>query len=243
MMKHLQSLVYNRDIDISNGLRLKVPTVGEIIDVGEDTYYHSAFILTATPYDLMVQLHDAGIDFSNVSDYDVFLSTFPAQQKDDVSIFLDDIIPGDFVVRGNVDKKENELYNPHSGVVIDRVTYTIMSDNIRSMNFFEKHQNKPGNKEAYDYMIQKARKQQKRAARREKHLELERQIIAMVNSPEFKYDFQSVRGITIYAFNASVRQILHRLDYSNVMRGVYAGTVDFSKINKSSIDWLNCEIK
>lgn len=238
-MIYHESFIYHNSLKISEGLVFHIPTVGEIIEYGERNYYNSAFILSAMPYDLMVQLHDAGIDFTTINDYDLFLSLFPHQSDDAFSLFLPGIVPSEFIYRRSTVTDEIELYNPKTDVVINRVAQGIIADLVRDINYFEKHINKPANRDAYEYMIKKARKRLKRAERNKNKLQLEQLILAMVNTPEFKYNFETVRNLTIYAFNASVRQIVSRINYDHVMNGVYAGTVDYEKINKDSLDWIN----
>ena len=233
------SLLYKEFVEVSPGVRLHIPTVGEILDFGEKRYYDAAFILSAMPYDVMVYLHGAGVDFSKITDYELFLSLFPAQESDKVSLILPDLNPRDFAVVYNKNTQEKELLNLADGRIINRVAQTQIGEILRTINFWKKNTNKPANPEAYEYMIYKARKRLKRARRKEDKRELERLIIALVNCSEFKYDFNSVREINIYALNACVRQILNRLNYEQVMGGVYAGTVDYSKLNKSTLDWLD----
>ena len=218
---------------------MHIPTVGEILDYGEKQYYDAAFILSAMPYDVMVYLHDAGVDFSKITDYDLFLSLFPAQKTDKVSLVLPDLNPHDFSIVYNKNTQEQELLNLVDGRIINRVAQSQIGEILRTINFWKKNINKPANPEAYEYMIYKARKRIRRAKREGEKKELERLIIAMVNCSEFKYDFNSVREINIYAFNACVRQIMNRLSYEQVMGGVYAGTVDYSKLNKNTLDWLS----
>ena len=63
-------------------------------------------------------------------------------------------------------------------------------------------------------------------------------IVALVNTEQFKYDFDGVRDLTIYQFNESARQIIKKIDYDNRMRGVYAGTVDIKDLSQDDLNWL-----
>ena len=45
--------------------------------------------------------------------------------------------------------------------------------------------------------------------------------------------------LSIYKFNQSFNQIQHKIAFDNTMVGVYAGTVDTSKmINKDILSWI-----
>ena len=64
-------------------------------------------------------------------------------------------------------------------------------------------------------------------------------VIALVNRPEFKYNYEQVNNLSIYQFNQSFEQIKTSITFDNTMIGVYAGTVDTSKLkDKSCLSWL-----
>ena len=45
--------------------------------------------------------------------------------------------------------------------------------------------------------------------------------------------------LSIYRFNQSLKQIQHKIAFDNTMTGVYAGTVDTSKLsNKDYLTWI-----
>jgi hypothetical protein len=60
----------------------------------------------------------------------------------------------------------------------------------------------------------------------------------MVNTEQFKYDFEGTRELSIYQFNESVQQIIKKTDYDNRMYGVYAGTVNPKELSKDDLNWL-----
>ena len=65
-------------------------------------------------------------------------------------------------------------------------------------------------------------------------------VIALVNRPEFKYNYEQVNNLSIYQFNQSFEQIKASITFDNTMIGVYAGTVDTSKIkDKSCLSWIS----
>ena len=87
-------------------------------------------------------------------------------------------------------------------------------------------------------MLERARKKMQRNKTRSTDSQLEQLIVALVNTEEFKYDYESTRNLSIYQFNESVRQIIHKVDYNNRMHGVYAGTVDPKGFSHDELNWL-----
>lgn len=87
-------------------------------------------------------------------------------------------------------------------------------------------------------MLERARAKRKRKRPKTDFSQLESLIIAMVNTEQFKYGFGDVKNLTIYQFNESVRQIIHKVDYEHRMHGIYSGTIDPKNLNKKELNWL-----
>ena len=87
-------------------------------------------------------------------------------------------------------------------------------------------------------MIDRARRKRNRRRNRQKLSQLESLIIALVNTEQFSYDFESVQKMTIYQFNESVRQVIKKIDYDNRMHGIYAGTVSLKDMSQDDLNWL-----
>lgn len=229
-----------KDIPITTSLSIKLPTVGEILDYGEHNYYHAVSSLCATPFDLMVQLDDVGINFNDVSEFDVFGMMFRSMEPDMLSmVFSQEIDPGTFVLSRNSENGEPIIKDTKSDIVIDRYVQSIISDKLREIHFFTKNDKKAANEATRTYLIERARKKLLRERNKPLVNRLENQIIAMVNAPEFKYNFETVQTLNIYIFNSSVRQVQRRIEYGQIMGGYYAGTIDPQKINLEKLDWLS----
>lgn len=233
-----KSLLKLSSVDIVPNLSIRIPTVGEILE-DEQKYYSLISSLTATPFQYMVQLDDMGIDFTAITDYQLFMMLFPSFAQDDMSILFGDLDLSDIAI---FEKRENHtfiLYSPQNDIVIDELIYSQIVDCIRKINSLTKEMRKPGNDEAKEFRINLERKKQKRNARKTYEPYLEKLVVALVNRPEFKYNFEQVENLTIYQFNQSFEQIKTSINFDNIMIGVYAGTVDTSKIkDRSCLSWL-----
>lgn len=220
------------------GLSIRIPTVGEIID-NEQHYYSLISSLTATPYQYMVQLDDMGIDFTKITDYQLFILLFTTWAKSDISILFGDIDLSDLLIYINQQNDTLILYSKKNNIIIDEFVYNQIVDTIRRINNLKKETRKPGNDEAKEFRINLERKKQKRNANKPYEPYLEKLVIALVNRPEFKYNYEQVRDLTIYQFYQSLEQVITSINFDNTMIGVYAGTVDTSKIkDRSCLSWL-----
>ena len=225
-------------VDIVPKLSVRIPTVGEILE-DESAYYSIASSLTATPYQYMVQLDDMGKDYTDVTDYELFRMLFSVYAKSDLSFIFGNLDTSDFAVYIDNQSNSEILYSPSNDIKIDELVYNDLADTIRKINLFEKVKGKPGNEHAKKYLLDKERKKQKRNAKKPYEPYLERLVIALVNTSEFPYDYDSCMDLSIYKFNQSFRQIHHKIAFDKTMIGVYAGTVDTSKLsNKDALSWI-----
>ena len=231
------NLLYQRQYKINDDVQIVIPTVGEIID-DEDAYYGLVSLLTAMPIDMMVPLSDAGVDFTKINDYELFLMLFSGIKTQDTHLVFGDLDLSKFELATNSNNDTVVLWNQKTDVVIDRAIHGQIANTLRKIHHLEKNLRKPGNDEAKEYMIQRARDKQRRNRNRKTESQLESLIVAMVNSEQYKYDFEGTRELSIYQFNESVRQIINKVDYQNRMIGVYTGNIDSKHLSQDDLNWL-----
>ena len=240
-MENRKSLLNLDKINITETISLRIPTVGEILE-DEQAYYSIISSLTASPRQYMVQLADMGIeDWTQISDYELFMLLFPMFAKSDLSIIFGDMNTKDYDVYMDNSNDTKILYSPINGIdyKIDEFIYTQITDMLRKINNIEKVKTKPGNDEARRYLLEKERKRQKRNANKPYEPYLEKLVVALVNRPEFKYNYEETMNLSIYKFNQSFKQIQTSITFDNTMIGVYAGTVDTTKLqDKSCLSWI-----
>ena len=237
-----KSLLNVKTVPITDKLIIRIPTVSEVLD-NQDMYFTMVSIITSTPFQYMVQLDDLGIDYTAITPYQMFLTFFPLYIHEDLSILFGDIDLSDFGVYENKQNDTTVLYNPTNDIIIDELVYENMATVLRQINLLKKVLSKPGNENAKEYLLEKERKRLKRLARERKKKsfeisEFEKHVIALVNNKDFKYNYEDVGNLSIYKFYQSFKQIQTNINFNNVMRGVYAGTVDTTKIDKSVLSWI-----
>lgn len=237
-MENKKSLLNATSVDIVPNLSIRIPTVGEILE-DEEHYYSLVSSLTATPFQYMVQLDDMGIDFTTITDYELFMMLFPSFAQTDISILFGDIDLSDITIKKNQQNDTSILYSQKNDIVIDEFIYSEIVTTIRKINGLKRENRKPGNDEAKEFRIKLERKKQKRNANKPYEPYLEKMVVALVNRPEFKYNYEQVDNLSIYQFNRSFEQIKISINFDNTMIGIYAGTVDTSKLkDKSCLSWL-----
>lgn len=232
-----QNFLYKKQIAINDSISIVVPTVGEIID-NEDAYYGLVSMLTAMPIDLMVQLDDAGIDFTTLNEWELFLLLFSGIKSQDTRQIFGDLDLSKFKMAVNEQNGNIILLDDEHDIRIDRAIQAQIANVLRKIHHLEKNTRKPANEEAKKFMIERARAKQRRNRNRKEDSQLETLIIAMVNTEQYKYDFESTRGLSIFQFNESVRQVINKVDYEHRMYGVYTGTINAKELSQDELNWL-----
>ncbi len=232
-----RNLLFKSEIVINDFVSIRIPTVGEIIE-NEDSYYNLVHLLTAMPVDLMVLLDDVGTDFSTINDYDLFIMLFGVIKQCDTKLIFGDLDLSPFEFAVDEDTGRPVMLDPKTERKFDRALQVNIAETLRKIHNIEKNTRKPGNEEARKFMIERARKKMNRSRRRKHDSQLEGLIVAMVNTEQFKYDCAGTLELTIYQFNESVRQVTHKQNYSNLMFGIYSGSIDPKTINQDDLNWL-----
>ena len=232
-----QNLLYKRSIPINEHIQVMIPTVGEILE-DEDAYYSMVTAITATPYDMMVQLDDIGIDFTEVNDYDLFLRTFEELKTLNTKLIFGSLNLSDFTLSANLESNMLVFRDSKTGAVIDRNIHYQICEAIRKIHHLTRNNRTPANKDAKEFMLQRARAKMRRNKNRVEDSQIEGLIVALVNTEQFSYDFEGVRELTIYQFNESVKQVIKKIDFDNKMRGIYAGTISAKDMKPDDLNWL-----
>ena len=233
-----KSLLRADKVYVTDKLYVRIPTVGEILDE-EQKYFNIVNTLTAVPYQYMVQLDDEGVDFTTISEYELFLMLLPSYINEDISVVFGNLVISDLLPDNN--DGTTKLRSRHNNeVVIDEYVYYKLVETLRKVNNIEKVKYKPANEEAKRYLIERERKKQNRAKRKKKEVNLfENFIVALVNRQEFKYDYNSIMDLSYYCFNQSFNQIQTNINFDKTMDGIYSGTVDATKLkDKSCLSWI-----
>lgn len=231
------NLLYAKEYAVNDDIRIVIPTVGEVVD-NEESYYALISVLTAMPIDMMVQLDDLGIDFTKINEYELFLMTFQGLKDQDMSLVFKDLDVSSFEVAVNEKNQQLVLLDKERDIIIDRAIHGQITAALRKIHHLEKNLRKPGNEEAKEYMLRRARDKMKRHKNRKQESQLEPLIVAMVNTEQYKYDFVRTRELTIYQFNESVRQVIKKVDYDNKMYGIYTGSLSAKDLPKDDLNWL-----
>lgn len=232
------NLLYKDRIPITDQIHVMIPKIGDVID-NEDTYNDLVSYFTAMPIDMMVQLDDAGIDFTTINAYELFVLLFGQIKTLDTKLILGDLDLTKFEIVEDPESGKFGIVCPETGAYIDRSIHYQIASTLRMLNHIEKNNKRPANQEAKEYMIKRARERMKRRKNHQENSQLESLIVAMVNTEQFKYNYEQVREISIYQFMESVHQIIQKVNCEHKLNAVYAGTINPNDLGQDELNWLS----
>lgn len=233
-----KSLALGEDFNINEKICIHMPTVKEIIEFGEQKYYSIVYAFASTSSDYKAQLADEGMDWQEISDYELFQRLFVGLRNEDLSIVFGSMDMKDFKVARDEATQEIVFWSEKAGAVIDRIVYECISDYICAMHKFEKNTERAENEYTRQLMIEEARENLAFQNGKPFRSQLRGMVCAMANTPEFKADYFGALNYPISVFMDCVRQVQRLKHFNYVMQGIYAGTVDMKKIPKSQLNWI-----
>ena len=116
-------MYFGRDQYVTDVIGIKQPTIGQIVDYGEQQIYALIAPFIMNPTSCRVKLWDSGIDWNKISEWELFLSTYKTLIEYDTSIVFGDL---DFAsLKLYRDKNDGVfLFDPDSKVFINETVYT-----------------------------------------------------------------------------------------------------------------------
>ena len=76
---------------VNDYITITIPKIGELVKYGEREYYNMLQIITAIPSEMKSKLWDMGLDWTQLTDFQLFMMLAPTLPKDKTYILLDEI--------------------------------------------------------------------------------------------------------------------------------------------------------
>jgi hypothetical protein len=231
-------LYFGNDIKIADGVVLKSPTVGQVVDYGEASYFSVAQTLCATPSSMKVTLDKMKLDWMQVSDWQLFQMLCSSFSPEQTSLLLGDLDLSQLKPRpyhmGDIE--EIVLANQDETIIITEVMYNILVTYLRKMHGFKKQVDKAGNKTTHRVLLELAKQDEKMAANKPYKSFLLPLVSSLQGRQKYTKDY--IRNMGIYEFfnQISRAQIIVQADAA--LTGSWSGMVDTKKIPKDVFDWM-----
>lgn len=247
---HLK-MYFGEPFEVGNGLIIHQPTVGQILEVGEQDFYAMLYVFISNPTTYRLQLWDLGIDWNKISSYTLFTMLIKSVNSNVAKVIFGDVdFKGFEIYAKTVQKTDDDgekievqiptLYNTTTEMELSEDDYTLISEYLQTMfNIFPKVEKAKGRstKEAIieEDRMNLAMRQKKDDSDDSSLLSL---VSACVNHPGFKYKLQELRDVGICQFMDSVQRLQVYESSTALMKGMYSGFVDGSKLNANDYNWM-----
>ena len=231
-------LYFGEDYSVSNKITIHQPTIGEIVSWGEREYYSMIYTLTCIPSDMKSQLDDIGIDYMEISDFELFMLLCSNLTPKQTSIVLGDLDFSKFIKCRNQENGEICLYDNVNDIVIDRFVYMKIVDYLRKLHNIKPKIEKAATKTVKKILIQLDREKISKSKNEPYKSQLKELVSAMMRYPGFKYKKNELKECGLYEFMDTVQGAQIYVSTTALLSGMYSGMVDTSKINKKEFNWM-----
>lgn len=230
-------LLSGRPIRITDKITYAQPTLEDVIRFGEQEYYQILSNLTAIPSDMKSVLWDAGIDWMEFSDMELFYALAGQLPKEKTEIFFPEVDFTKFILVKNEDN-DIIMYNKEDDIKIDIYVYTQMQECLRNSHSIKKKVERAGNTFTKQILIDEDRQNREINKGKEFKSELYGFVSSMVNYSGFKYNYDTVWDLTMFQFMDAVQRSTVIDSTHHLLNGIYAGTVDSKKIRNEKLNWM-----
>lgn len=252
------ALLFMEDYEVK-GIKISQPTINDILRVGESNFYQALSPFLCNSTSIRVTLWEAGIDWCNVKDIEVFdiVNNIQKQNKEilrqiigdevdkrenPLNILFKDIDITAFNLYKEKSKKEDSeeklcLYNPQYNIKLYEEDYMQIAEYIREMLNNHPKVEKAKGKTAKRWMIDEDK--MNALHRDEKNTSTLLPLVsACVNHPGFKYKLQELREVGIYQFMDAVQRLQIYESSIALLNGSYSGFCDTSKVDKDNFNFM-----
>lgn len=257
--------IYRGDgIVVNKNITITIPTIEQIADFGEQTYFNAVQTFTAVGADLKWQLWDMGVDYTQIEDYELFVRLIsqligsrkelyhdriehPEKYEDtldeaDMQRLL--INPMQLLFKDfdfselkayQMQNGQLILYNPEKDFTFDRMIYSVCVDIIRKLHGFERNNQMPANERTKMDLIEDAR-DEAMASKYKQFKSVLKPLISTLQVSSGQCGDQRIWEMPISAFFDNVRRIGKIQDARLLLQGAYSGFANLKGVDKDRLD-------
>lgn len=249
-------MYFGEDYWITDKICIKQPKIGDILNYGDSKFYAVVSTLCSNPTSFRVQLWNSGIDWNEMSDFELFTSLIKGFTPNETSLLFGDLNLSWFVKMHDNEKdcdiliylpRDEEgnlipMQNLDDAIIIDELLYLKIISYIRNMFDIHpkvEHAKNKATKKAIIWEDEMNAQNEKNKGGNSNKSFLLPLVSSMVNHPGFKYKTNELKDLGIYQFMDSVKRLQTYESVTALMKGMYSGFLDTSKLNmKKDLNWM-----
>lgn len=234
--------------DVPGTVTVRVPTIGEIIKLGERKFYQTLniFITNTTQYRAL--LWDLNIDWNTFTDFQLFIMFHSQIDPECASVLFDNLDFRKFVplIKQMPDSDDEEyiLWDDEDQIEINYDVWNHFHQYIQEM--FNSH---PEEKITEDQTLKRwfitkdkraieQRKKDEENGKVKEEMSIINIISSCVNHPGFKYKSNELKEVGVCEFYDSVKRLQVYEQSTALMKGMYSGFIDGSKIKSDDYNFM-----
>lgn len=230
-------LYFGDDYVINDKIKLRQPTIGQVVDYGEASYFSMVHTLTAIPSDVKSILWDQmELDWTEIEDFDLFVMFSQTMTPDKTGIIFGDL---DFTKLKPYKHPQNDeiiLADKEAGILIDKLVYMRMMTFLRKLHNITPKPEKAKGKRAKQAMIDEDRRNREY----NKDKPFRSYLLPLISAVKVKqgYTRDYVRNMGLFEFFDDVSRIQVIDSADHLLNGAYCGMADLSKVDKQQFNWM-----
>lgn len=230
------SLIGRKFYKYNENITITIPTLRQLRgenDSDESTFWSDVNLFTQTPNDMVSELDSMGIDFEQMSDYELFVFLFLMRKKMGSvhkSILFQNFSFWDLELQDMNDSII--LQDTNGNVIINETIYNDISQIISILTGHKKTvKEKFGNAYAKKKWIERDYRKKERLRNNppEQTNVLDGIILRLVCNANFPYNFETIQDVTIYDIIYSLKQIDKDMQVTDLLQTRLVGN-DLSKV-------------
>ena len=231
--------------DALGSITIYSPSIGDIMRLGEAKFFASLNVLINNTTSYRLMLWDAGIDWCEISDFELFITLYKTLQKEVTTLLFGDLDFQKFELMKKVkdDKEVITLVNKEQNVEIDETVYQLIHQYLQNVFGIFPDEKITESAMLKDMYIQKDRNELRNQETLEKQgkkksISMQSTISACINHPGFKYKLSELKDVGVCEFYDSVKRLQIYENATACLKGMYSGMVDGSKIDSESYNFM-----
>lgn len=223
-------------------LQIFQPKIGDILEIGEEDFYSNLSIFVSNPTSYRLALWDAGEDWNNITEFQLFLMLFSRIDPFCSKMLFGDVDITDFDwYEKQLPEKEKEIVLIHNKLdfEINADNFMFMQEYLRTMFNIHPKVEKAKGRTTKEWMIEEDRISLFNKSKQEKTTSTLLPLISScTNHPGFKYKLEEVKQMGIVQFMDSVQRLQIYESTVALNHGIYSGMVSTKDIDKKNFNFM-----
>ena len=238
--------------DVPGKVVVYSPTIGDIIEMGEKKFYQTLNIFICNTTQYRVVLWDLGIDWNECSDFDLFIMLHTQIDPDVSKLLFGDLDFKKFqplMLTKQPTEEDPEpkpypiLWDDEDEIEINYDVYNHFSQYIRTMfNTFPEEKITQDSTLKSWYITKDRRAVENEKKKKKKDTDagssIQSLISSCINHPGFKYSLKDLKQVGVAEFYDSVKRLQVYEQSTALMKGMYSGFVDGSKLKPTDYNFM-----